>query len=114
MSFIDKFLSILSIVSGPPEKKMGIKASNTAEVRLFTDFYNTGRYCIHVLVEGIIILTQFISHFFKVFSFICFSYLTFVDFKLTLLNLLTPKIQLLILPSGSYTFPCKFVARTWC
>lgn len=35
MSFFDKFLSILSIVSGPPEKKMGIKASNTAEVRLF-------------------------------------------------------------------------------
>ena len=35
MSFVDKFLSILSIVSGPPEKKMGIKASNTAEVRLF-------------------------------------------------------------------------------
>lgn len=32
---VDKFLSILSIVSGPPEKKMGIKASNTAEVRLF-------------------------------------------------------------------------------
>ena len=63
MSFVDKFLSILSIVSGPPEKKMGIKASNTAEVILFTDFYNTGRYCTHLLVEGIIIFTQFISHF---------------------------------------------------
>lgn len=72
MSFVDKFLSILSIVSGPPEKKMGIKASNTAEVRLFTDFYNTGRYCTHVLVEGIILLTQLISHFFKCFLLFVF------------------------------------------
>ena len=45
MSFFDKFLSILSIVSGPPEKKMGIKASNTAEVRLFIKVYRRGRYC---------------------------------------------------------------------
>lgn len=45
MSFVDKFLSILSIVSGPPEKKMGIKASNTAEVRLFIKVYRRGRYC---------------------------------------------------------------------
>ena len=29
-------------------------------------------------------------------------------------NLLTPKIWLLILPSGCYTFPCKLVMRTWC
>ena len=30
------------------------------------------------------------------------------------LNLLTPNIWLLILPSGSYTFTCKFVVRIWC
>ena len=29
-------------------------------------------------------------------------------------NPLTPKIGLLILPSGSYTFPCKLVTRIWC
>ena len=32
----------------------------------------------------------------------------------TVVNPLTPKIWLLILPSGCYTFPCKLVMRTWC
>ena len=32
----------------------------------------------------------------------------------TAVNPLTPKIWLLILPSGCYTFSCKLVSRTWC
>ena len=30
------------------------------------------------------------------------------------INPLTPKIWLLILPYSCYTFPCKFVIKTWC
>ena len=30
------------------------------------------------------------------------------------INLLTPKIWLLILPSSCYTFPCKLITRIWC
>ena len=34
--------------------------------------------------------------------------------KTEILNPLTPKIWLLILPSSCYTFPCNLVTRIWC
>ena len=48
------------------------------------------------------------------FCFVLFVCLFFFWYKFkSILNHLTPKIWLLILPSGCYTFPCKLVTGIW-